>query len=1075
METAWQVCSVNCGSRCVLKLHVEDGAIRWVESDTLPEGQSCGDSAEGAGENERGVYFGPQMRACLRGRSMKGFLDAPTRLDYPMRRVGKRGEGLFERISWDEALDTIAQEIRRVVEAYGNEAVLIPYGTGLHPAEGSPFERLMNSYGGYLGVYGDYSSAQLQQAMMYTYGDDGYYTGSVFSEAAHADMVVLFGNSPADTRMGGAGAGWEFLRAREKGSFKLISIDPRHSEVLAGSNAEWIPIRPGTDAAFVAGVAYVLIVEDLVDQDFLDRYCIGYDASTLPASAEPHAGYKDYILGTGPDGVAKTPAWASSITGVPRARITSFAREIAASKRLFVAQGWGPQRHEMGELSARSILMLPLLTGQLGLPGTNSGARERFLPFVVPEPYVGENPVQAKIPAFMWLEAVKRGSDLSSRNAGVRGADRLKTPVKLIINHAGNCLTNQHADINATHDVLADESLCEFIVVCDIHLTDSARYADILLPDVARVEQENLVSSGSADITRALVRGEDWGAWRADRIPAHEVAERLAEALGVGEGYRAAAAGCQAVETEGIDMEAVSARARFDTAAADQDLLRSEGASLRDVAVGADAPIPLVSLPSWDELGRQKVWRRAYDGPMVAYADFRRDPEGCPLPTPSGKIEIYSERLAELAESLEYEEGQLVHPLPVYAAGFEGYESPARDEYPFQVIGYHCRQRTHSSFGSVRALDDVSPQTALVNIEDAKQLGVQSGERLLVENERGALVVTARVTPRIMPGVLGIPQGAWHEADMQGNRVDFGACINTLTSARPTPLARGNAQHSILAKARKISREEERALRGSFRLPVVERLVRGGEGEFSVDGKSSSGLARGAQSKGGGVAGTLRLAKSAPPKGKGRIPQHGFRFIQSRCNGCKTCEIACKDYHGLEQDIALRTIYEYAGGTWWRDEEGAWKQDVFCYHLSMSCNHCSNPVCVRFCPAEAIKKQPGGFVTIDHGNCGGCQSCMIACPYHAPRFDETRGVPVKCDGCYDRVQAGGKPVCVEACPQRALEFGVYADMSNGEGLVSNMEPLPDSNLTQPNFSIDPSDAAIAAQGRGGFVVNIREA
>lgn len=1074
MKTAWQVCSVNCGSRCVLKLHVEDGVIRWVESDTLPEGCDRPGRDDRDGEGERGSLSGPQMRACLRGRSMKSFLDAPTRLDYPMKRVGKRGEGLLERITWDEALETIAREIKRVVREYGNDAVLIPYGTGLHPAEGSPFERLMNSYGGYLGVYSDYSSAQLQQAMLYTYGDDGYYTGSVFSEAATADMVVLFGNSPADTRMGGAGAGWEFLRAREAGSFKLVSIDPRHSEVLASAGGDWIPIRPGTDAAFVAGVAYVLITENLVDQAFLDRYCIGYDASTLPASAAPNASYKDYILGMGPDGVAKTPAWASAITGAPRARIASFAREIATAKRLFVAQGWGPQRHEMGELSARAILMLPLLTGNLGLPGTNSGARERFLPFVVPEPSVGENPVKAKIPAFMWLEAVKRGTELTSRNAGIAGADSLKTPVKLIINHAGNCLTNQHADINATHDVLANESLCEFIVVCDIHLTDSARYADILLPDVARAEQANLVSSGSADIVRALVRGQDWGAWRADRMPAHEIATRLADLLGVREPYEAIAVAelenPPANKTATADL---ADRERFNRAYADQGVLRISDDQRVAVAVGNEAPIPTTELPTWEHLEDTRVWRRSYEGSTVAYASFRKDPESNPLPTPSGKIEIYSERLAELAEALEYDADQVVHPLPVYAPGSEGFESALRAEFPFQVTGYHCRQRTHSSFGSVKTLDDVSPQTALINVNDAKMLDVQSGERLLIENKRGSLVITARVTPRIMPGVIGIPQGAWHEADMQGNRVDFGGCINTLTSARPTPLARGNAQHSVLAKARKITREEESALRGSFRLPVVERLAKSNEDDVDQAVSLANGSDVSLQKPVG--AKSSKRAKAKERSGGERIPQHGFRFIQSRCNGCKTCEIACKDYHGLEHELALRTVYEYAGGSWKQDEDGAWDQNVFCYHISMSCNHCSNPVCVRFCPVEAIKKQPGGFVVIDYENCGGCQSCMISCPYHAPRFDEIRGVPVKCDGCHDRVSTGGKPVCVEACPQRALEFGAYADMARGEGHMSSMDPLPDSNLTQPNFAINPSAVALATQGREGFVVNIREA
>lgn len=123
-------------------------------------------------------------------------------------------------------------------------------------------------------------------------------------------------------------------------------------------------------------------------------------------------------------------------------------------------QGWGPQRTALGEQSARAICLLSLLTGNFGLPGTNSGARERLFRPVLPDDPVGENPVDVAIPAFLWSRAVERGRALTASD-GVRGAARLPSPVKLIINHAGNALTNQHADVNRTHEILADESLCE--------------------------------------------------------------------------------------------------------------------------------------------------------------------------------------------------------------------------------------------------------------------------------------------------------------------------------------------------------------------------------------------------------------------------------------------------------------------------------------------------------------------------------------------------------------------------------------------------------------------------------------
>lgn len=203
--------------------------------------------------------------------------------------------------------------------------------------------------------------------------------------------------------------------------------------------------------------------------------------------------------------------------------------------------------------------------------------------------------------------------------------------------------------------------------------------------------------------------------------------------------------------------------------------------------------------------------------------------------------------------------------------------------------------------------------------------------------------------------------------------------------------------------------------------------------------------------------------------------QYGFLLVQSRCTGCKTCEIACKDYHGLDNELALRTIYEYVGGTWSKDEHGAWVQDVYCYHLSLSCNHCSNPVCLRFCSAGAITKDECGFVTIDQGVCVGCQQCMVACPYHAPRFDECLGTAVKCDGCRDRIAAGKGPVCVEACPQRALQFGPYGELPASSRASASVAPLPSSDLTQPNFIVEPCKVAKDGGGVSGSVVNPKEA
>lgn len=334
---------------CLGRLHVRDDEVVYVETDNT-------------GDDRYGDH---QVRACLRGRSIRRRINHPDRLNYPMKRVGKRGEGKFVRISWQEALDTLADRLKSVVAQYGNEAVYINYSSGIvggnitrSSPSASPVARLMNCYGGSLNQYGTYSTAQIACAMPYTYGSND---GNSTSDIENSKLVVMFGNNPAETRMSGGGITWYLEQARERSNARMIVIDPRYTDTAAGREDEWIPIRPGTDAALVAGIAWVLINEDLVDQPFLDQYCVGYDEKTLPAGAPANGHYKAYILGEGDDGIAKTPQWASRITGIPTDRIIKLAREIGMSKPAYICQGWGPQRQANGELTARAIAMLPIL------------------------------------------------------------------------------------------------------------------------------------------------------------------------------------------------------------------------------------------------------------------------------------------------------------------------------------------------------------------------------------------------------------------------------------------------------------------------------------------------------------------------------------------------------------------------------------------------------------------------------------------------------------------------------------------------------------------------------------------
>ena len=342
------------------------------------------------------------------------------------------------------------------------------------------WQRLMNLNGGYLKYYGSYSNAQLQESFPLTYGSRA---ASLPSEIANASLYVLFGNNFSSTRPSGSGKGYQIDAAMERKRPRTIVIDPCYTDTAATHADQWIPIRPGTDAALVGALAYEFIRNGWIDQKFLDTYCVGFDAKTLPASAPKGSDYRSYILGEGPDRTPKTPEWASRITGIPVDTIKALAKELGTTKPVFVSQGWGPQRQANGEETARAIAMVPILLGQVGLPGTNSGEHEGNTPFPAVYLPVFKNPVKASIPVFMWTDAILRGTEMSRTTDGVKGVEKLSTNIKMIVNSGGNTLINQHGDSNWTHKILQDESKVEFIIVCDNMMTPSCRYADVLLPD----------------------------------------------------------------------------------------------------------------------------------------------------------------------------------------------------------------------------------------------------------------------------------------------------------------------------------------------------------------------------------------------------------------------------------------------------------------------------------------------------------------------------------------------------------------------------------------------------------------
>jgi anaerobic selenocysteine-containing dehydrogenase len=174
------------------------------------------------------------------------------------------------------------------------------------------------------------------------------------------------------------------------------------------------------------------------------------------------------------------------------------------------------------------------------------------------------------------------------------------------------------------------------------------------------------------------------------------------------------------------------------------------------------------------------------------------------LTTPTGKIEVYSAKLAEMAKTWSFDNASdFLHPLPIYAPGYGSYLD-ATSEYPLVLAGFHYKARTHSSFGFIEELKQACRQQVWINPLDAEARGIKNGDMTRVFNGHGEVEIEAKVTQRIIPGTIAIPQGAWHNANMAGDKVDKGGCINTLTTLHPSPLAKGNSQHTNIAQIKKI-------------------------------------------------------------------------------------------------------------------------------------------------------------------------------------------------------------------------------------------------------------------------------
>lgn len=785
----WSACLVNCGSNCPVKVFATDDVITRIETDHETT-------------DEYGVNH--QIRACARGRSLKQRTYAADRLKTPMKRIGKRGEGKFVPISWDEAASTVASELQRIASQYGNKSILKHYGSGAYYgfSSSSCFNRILNLNGGFLNIYGNYSWAQQTEAASAT----GFSStsGSNLLALHDSDLFIGLGYNPSEMRQSGSGEGYDFLNALQANdSLEVIMIDPRYTDSMAGKEDQWYAIRPGTDAAFAEAVAYEMISSGWVDANskgFLDKYCVGYDSASLEnliaefeASEDetkkqyipyiqPEDNYKDYILGEGKftaDG-PRTAAWAAKICGISETNIKSIADKLMNARAPFIVIGAGVNRHANGEQAMRSCYMLSFLTGKVGQAGVSTGALPQQGSLSRSGMSGLSNPIKEQISFFTWSDAIVRGHEMTGRKDGVRNTTDLDTPlgtdVKAVFAINSNALINQHSDTNGTANILEDDTKCELVVVCDCWMTPSAKFADILLPDTSWLESNDLVNDSYASgIMGYLVamKAAVKPMWECKSM--YDICALIAEKMGKLGEY-----------TEGKDEKAWLEELYQKT------LANSNNANAEP------------ALPSTYEEAQKIGVFRAFDGTKKLALDSYIN-GGKALGTPSGKVEIYSLTMAYKGAEWTFNDevkGDDISAIPKFQETWEGYlDTETKDEYPLQLIGFHTKGRTHSSYHNVPWLREAVEDAVWMNPADAQTRGLTQGDTVQVWSQRGTIELPVRITPRIAPGVAALGQGAWYEPDHSrtgpsGHAVDVGGCINTLTRYQPSPLAKGNPQHT---------------------------------------------------------------------------------------------------------------------------------------------------------------------------------------------------------------------------------------------------------------------------------------
>jgi trimethylamine-N-oxide reductase (cytochrome c) len=830
---------VNLTNGGPISVYVKDGKVVRVRPLQVPESEYKPWAIEAGGRTfspPKAVRLSPPVHA------ERNRLNSFNRILYPMKRVDfdpkgernpqNRGKSGYVCISWDEALDIVSGEIKRLTEAYGGSSITgmtsSHHNWGVVGYKMGPFARFMNMLN-YTPVLDNPDSWEgWHWGATHTYG---FYWRLGMPEQFdlledalnHTEMIVCWSNDPDTTRgtySGQESAVWrQWLKER---GIKTVFIDPFYNYTNAAMDGTWLPPRPGSDTALAMAIAYVWITEGSYDKEYVAEKTVGFDE------------FKDYILGRTDGGRAKTPEWARKESGIPARKIYALAREWA-SKRTSLSCGsrggeGGACRTAYGTEWARMMVCLQAMQG-LGKPGISIWGMTMGAPadsdtwfpgYAEPRGQMGKSGV-AKNKLSLANKTKQRLFRLTLPEAIISGKEDFlgegfcgqsleqqfthnvypqEGRVRMFYRYGGSFIGTM-VDTNKWVRMYQSENL-EFVVNQDCWFGGEAKFADVILPACTSLERNDL--------------GE-WAACGGYTTNAH-----------IGNNYRVIVRQQKVIEPMGESKSDYEILTLLSERLGMKDLF-TEGNSENDWARLFYESSDIAKTLSWEEFNRKGYHIVPLPDDYKPTPGLRWFAEGREVDTPdtgnpkrhtdkakelgtySGKIEFASQSLLK-----HFPDDQERPVVPNFTSSWEGYDSELYEKYPLQLISPHPRFTFHTHYDNHTTWLDEIPFHRVekdgykwwpirINPLDAKVRNIQQGDIVELFNDRGSVLGSAVVTERVQPGVIhSYASGAKYDPLIPGKAgsTDRGGCITLLVPSRMlSQNVPGMAPNSCLVEIRK--------------------------------------------------------------------------------------------------------------------------------------------------------------------------------------------------------------------------------------------------------------------------------